>query len=79
MSRVRPSKKGSFGGHLEELVRHFPHEASAHALPKTVDKKSLKEKLDIHALLFERAWQLDRDTTQFRDVFRTSDGRKARR
>jgi hypothetical protein len=79
MYRARPSKKGSFGGHLEELVRHFPHEASTRAPPKPVDKQKLKEKLDIHALLFERAWQLDRDTSQFRDVFQTSDGRKARR
>ena len=77
MSAKRPVKSGSFGGHLEELVKHFPHQTATRARPKSVDKQVLKEKLDIHALLFERAWQLDRDTGQFRDFFQTSDGRKA--
>jgi hypothetical protein len=56
--------KGSFGGHLEELVKHFPQEiaplAPEAAKPK-VDRQRLKEKIDIHALLFRMAWELDRD------------------
>lgn len=57
----RPNKKGSFGGHLEELVKHFPHEPASRAKPKAVDRRALQEKIDIHALLFRRAWELERD------------------
>lgn len=64
MSGERPTKKGSFGGHLEELVKHFPHERASRAKPKAVDRRSLQEKLDIHAVLFQRAWQLERDGDQ---------------
>ena len=56
----RKVKKGSFGGHFDELVQHFPEntttsESRAHQRPR-----ELQEKLDIHALLFERAWEVDR-------------------
>lgn len=63
----RRNKKGSFGGHLEELVKHFPHEATVRKpdRPK-VDPRVLKEKIDIHTLLFEMAWRLD---AQDGDVF----------
>jgi hypothetical protein len=56
----RPIKKGSFGGHFDELVKHFPHERPK---PRDCDEeqRALKEKRDIHALLFERAWQLERE------------------
>lgn len=63
MSHRRPVK-GSFGGHLEELVKHFPHEVAPRGpdepKPKT-GRQALKEKIDIHALLFQQAWKLDRD------------------
>jgi hypothetical protein len=57
----RQVKKGSFGGHFDELVRHFPEhnttsESRAHQRPR-----ELQEKLDIHALLFEQAWEVDRN------------------
>ena len=61
VSGERPTKKGSFGGHLEELVKHFPQGAPSSAKPKAVDRRALQEKLDIHAMLFERAWQMERD------------------
>ena len=52
------SKTGSFGAHLDELVKHFPRETKAKRSPAR-DSQNLKEKRDIHALLFERAWQLE--------------------
>ena len=64
MSAERPRKKGSFGGNLEELVKHFPHEAAPRekVRPKpTVDRQRLQEKIDIHALLFQMAWQVESD------------------
>lgn len=59
MPGKRPIKKGSFGGHFEELVKHFPHDARDQRTFNANDKRSLQEKRDIHALLFERAWQLE--------------------
>lgn len=59
MAHKRSAKKGSFGDHFDELVKHFPSEApeprSTSSKPPTRD---LQEQRDIHALLFERAWQL---------------------
>jgi hypothetical protein len=57
----RPRSKGSFASHFDELVAHFPAR-----LPAPDDRQSgrspeLQEKLDIHALLFERAWRIDED------------------
>ena len=64
MPHRRPVKSGSFGGHLEELVKHFPHEVamskSGQAKPR-VDPRALKEKVDIHSRLFQMAWQVDRE------------------
>jgi hypothetical protein len=58
MPHRRKGKKGSFAGHLDELVKHFPDDD-----PKSErcerDDQALKEKLDILALLFERAWQME--------------------
>jgi hypothetical protein len=59
----RPDKKGSFGGHLEELVSQFPHELDTQGKVQEkpqVDRLRLKEKIDIHALLFQMAWQVER-------------------
>jgi hypothetical protein len=58
MPHRRTVKKGSFAGHFDELVRQFPD-------PETKPKNrtsdgALKEKLDIHAALFEQAWRMDR-------------------
>ncbi len=60
MSAERPKKTGSFGGHLEELVKHFPARQSVRHKPE-LDRQRLKEKIDIHALLFQMAWQVERD------------------
>ena len=59
MTGNRPIIKGSFGGHFDELVKHFPHDQKP-AEPR--DERELKEKRDIHALLFERAWRMDGDS-----------------
>jgi len=62
MSGDRPKNRGSFGGHLEELIKHFPAEAIARELDRPkVDSKALKEKIEIHAMLFQQAWRLERD------------------
>lgn len=55
----RPVKKGSFGGHFDELVALFPDIPPKVAKPARKRSPKLQEKLDIHAALFNRAWQLD--------------------
>lgn len=58
----RPIKKGSFGAHFDEVVRHFPHAALPGGQQRPSEEaRALQEKRDIHALLFERAWRLDRE------------------
>lgn len=58
----RPIKKGSFGAHFDEVVRHFPDAALPSGQHRSSEEvRALQEKRDIHALLFERAWQLDRE------------------
>ncbi|MCL6729090.1 hypothetical protein [Sphingomonas hankyongi] len=65
MSLKRPIKQGSFGGHFDELVKHFPHDRpSASETDAEERRRSLREKRDIHALLFEQAWKLDRSTDE---------------
>ena len=62
MPDKRPIKKGSFGAHFDEVVRHFPHAALPSGQQRSSEEaRALQEKRDIHALLFERAWQLDRE------------------
>lgn len=56
MTGKRPIIKGSFGGHFDELVKHFPHDD---APAQVRNKRELKEKRDIHALLFEQAWRME--------------------
>ncbi|MFL6747460.1 MAG: hypothetical protein ACJ8E6_02050 [Sphingomicrobium sp.] len=56
----RPAKEGSFGGHFDEVVKHFPHQPPPGPSDQPEeDSRTLQEKRDIHALLFERAWRLD--------------------
>ena len=63
MSGTKPIKRGSFGSHLDEVVRHFPYDHAAGTAEKPkVSERELREKRDIHALLFEQAWQLDGET-----------------
>jgi hypothetical protein len=58
VTRKRPTIRGSFGGHFDELVKHFPHDESK-TQAKAREDRELIEKRDIHALLFERAWRMD--------------------
>ena len=67
MTGKRPIIKGSFGGHLDELVKHFPNDEPNGSRGRESEARALKEKRDIHALLFERAWSLDRDKPQGSD------------
>jgi hypothetical protein len=58
MPHRRKPEKGSFGGHFDELVKHFPHEAPS----KTDDKEDSDEKdHDVHDRLFESAWRRSRE------------------
>lgn len=61
MPHRRPLQKGSFGSHFDELVAQFPAEAER---PDAIDESGkrdpkLQEKIDIHALLFAQAWQVE--------------------
>ena len=60
MPHRRPVKKGSFGSHFDEMVKHFPPGPwPGRARSSEEDRRDLEEKCDIHAMLFERAWGLD--------------------
>ena len=53
MPHRRTTKKGSFGGHFDELVSQFHNEA-----PETKDGKvPSKDKRHINDKLFESAWR----------------------
>jgi hypothetical protein len=58
MPHRRTIKKGSFAGHFDELVTHFPDPESPK--PRDGHDRKLKEKLDIHAVLFDQAWRMER-------------------
>ena len=60
MSGKGTIKKGSFSGHFDELVKHFPHDKPGESPSGRPSSRELQEKRDIHALLFEQAWKLDR-------------------
>jgi hypothetical protein len=55
----RPRKKGSFGGHFDELVTQFPEHPASSPQQQYERPAELQQKLDIHARLFERAWRVD--------------------
>jgi hypothetical protein len=63
MPHRRPVQKGSFGSHLDELVARFPTSetpsSSGNGSPNR--PQELQDKIDIHALLFERAWKLENE------------------
>jgi hypothetical protein len=65
MPHRRQVHKGSFGSHFDELIAGFP---TGEAAPSSANRPSngpsnraqgLQDKIDIHALLFDRAWKLD--------------------
>ena len=60
MTQRHSAPKGSFGAHLDEVVKHFPDEARQAADRRKRDARELREQRDIHALLFEKAWRMER-------------------
>ena len=55
----RPVNKGSFGSHFDELVALFPDIPPTPVQAPHKRPAKLQEKLDIHAALLARAWQLE--------------------
>ena len=61
MPHRRRVKEGSFGAHFDEVVKHFPQAPLPSENQRSSDEaRARQEKRDIHALLFERAWNLER-------------------
>lgn len=61
MPHRRRVQKGSFGSHFDELVVQFRADETQSPSGSRPAKRSpkLQEKIDIHALLFRQAWQLE--------------------
>ena len=59
----RQVKKGSFGGHFDELVKHFPEDKTGRT--NAPGKPKLDPK-DVHDRLFEGAWRAAREGPQLR-------------
>ena len=64
MPHRRPRQRGSFGSHFDELVVQFPEASPRQANSSPGRSQKLQDKIDIHRLLFEHAWQLDRADAQ---------------
>jgi hypothetical protein len=67
MPHRRPPKKGSFGAHFDELVKHFHHDRPA---PKPGDEDGRPAKGDrdnVHDRLFESAWRKAREEHRLTD------------
>ena len=62
MPHRRRVQKGSFDSHLDELLAHFPASETASSTNNAARERpeGLQEKIDIHALLFDRAWKVER-------------------
>jgi len=62
MPHRRRVQKGSFGGHFDELVKHFPPENRQRpAENPAVRSRELQDRIDLHAQLFDWAWKLDEE------------------
>lgn len=63
MPHRRARSRGSFDSHFDGLVVQFPDEpARTEGKQETTRRsKRLQEKIDIHAMLFRRTWELDED------------------
>jgi hypothetical protein len=62
MPRGRRLQRGNFGGRVDELVKHFTdHQPQQRDPPAHERSTELQEKIDIHARLFELAWELERE------------------
>ena len=58
MPHRRKPEKGSFGGHFDELVKHFPDEEPSEM---DDDKHSKDEDRNVHNRLFESGWRRSRE------------------
>ena len=60
MPHRRQVQKGSFGGNIDELVKHFPNDQPETPAGEQHQRSAeLQEKIDIHARLFEQAWEVE--------------------
>jgi hypothetical protein len=60
MPHRRRVQKGSFGGHFDELVKHFPTGSrDAKEQAPSARSQELQDRIDLHAQLFDWAWKLD--------------------
>ena len=60
MPHRRPRHRGSFASHFDELVVQFPEQAGSDEAARDKHRATrLQEKIDVHRLLFERAWRMD--------------------
>jgi hypothetical protein len=59
----RRVQRGSFVSHFDELVGRFPAVEEQPASAERASKRDpkLQEKIDIHALLFRAAWEVERE------------------
>lgn len=55
----RRVQKGSFATHFDELVVKFPALEPQAEVKPSARSSELQEKIDIHARLFARAWQVE--------------------
>jgi len=65
MPGKRPVKEGSFGGHFDELVKHFPHDDGKAPVREDAGKSG-DQVGSVHDKLFERAWRKGRDNQSSR-------------
>ena len=63
MPHRRRVQKGSFGSHFDELVGRFPDiEQQPPPDPRSSKRDpKLQAKIDIHAMLFAKAWQVEHE------------------
>lgn len=55
MPHRRKSDKGSFGGHFDELVKHFPEQRREERHNEKADRS--KEERGVRDRLFKHAWR----------------------
>jgi hypothetical protein len=54
-------KKGSFGSHFDEVVKHFPHDEPANGEDADGRSKPGTTDRNVHDKLFESAWRKARE------------------
>jgi hypothetical protein len=66
MPRRRPDKKGSFGGHFDELVRVFEPEPRSRPDSGGKPQMPAADDASVHDRLFESAWRAAREKDEAR-------------